>query len=265
MNILRKELKAGLKPFLFWSLGLFALVFAGLMKSAGTTADAEGLSAMVSAFPKIVLAVFGMLNVDVGTFPGFYAVLAQYVIVLAAVYGVHLGNSALSREAVDKTYEFVFTKPRSRSHILFQKLLAGFLFLVVFCFLNLVFSIMGASTLNMTETYTRLFAIYSLAALLVGFLFFGLGAMFAALSKTSETGAKLGNYAVMIGFCLSVVYDMLDGAGWLRILAPFRYFSTPDLFAFALSPWFVPLSLLIAAIALFVAFERFEKRDLNAV
>lgn len=265
MNIFRRELKAGRKAFLFWGLGLFVLVFAGVIKSTGSTADGESLAVLVRSFPRIVLAVFGMLDVDIGTFSGFYAVLGQYVVLLTAVYAMHLGSSAVSMEAVDKTYEFVFTKPRTRSYILRQKLLSGLLYLALYCGLNVLISVLAASTLDLGESHAGLFAMYSLASLLVGTVFFALGAMLSASARATEAGARMGNYAVLIAFCIGVMCDMLEGSGALRLLSPFRYFSTTDLLALRLDARYIALCFGLGAVAMAVAFLRFEKRDLSAV
>lgn len=264
MNIYRKECKRGLKPFLFWSLGLFVLVFAGMVKSTSATGDAGSLAALVASFPRIIMAVFGMADVDIGTFSGFYAVLAQYSIILTAVYAVHLGTNAVSAEAVDQTYEFVFTKPRSRSHILCMKLLASFSYLLAYCLLNFLFSALAATQLLLSEDYGYLFALYSLSSLLVGFLFFGLGTMLSAITSTAETGARLGNYALLFGYCLSVIYNMLENVQWLRWLVPFQYFRTYELLAGQINLLFAMLSIGLAAVSLLVAFHHFEKRDLTA-
>ena len=118
MNLFRREIKAGIKPFLLWTLGLFAFIFAGIVKSSAAMADGRFMTELIGKFPRIVIAVMGMANVDIANFGGFYAVLMQYVFVLTAVFAVYLGNNAVSRESIDKTYEFLFTKPRSRSFIL---------------------------------------------------------------------------------------------------------------------------------------------------
>lgn len=123
MNILKRELKAGFKPFLFWTIGLFVLVFVGLTKSTGLSSGGEGIMDLVNAFPKVVLAIMGMVGIELDTFGGFYSVLAQFALILTSVYAVWLGNSAVGKESVDKTYEFIFTKPRSRSFILNRKLI----------------------------------------------------------------------------------------------------------------------------------------------
>ena len=140
MNLFRKELKTGLKPFLFWTFGLFVLIFAGIVKSGAAMADGAFMTELIGKFPRIVIAVMGMANVDISNFGGFYAVLMQYVLLIAAVYATHLGSSAVSRESVDKTYEFLFTKPRSRSFILSRKLLAGLVFMTIYACLNFALS-----------------------------------------------------------------------------------------------------------------------------
>ena len=149
MNLLSKEIKSGLKPFLFWTLGLFMFVFAGIVKSSAAMADGQFMVDLISKFPRIVVAAMGMANVDISQFGGFYAVLMQYIFVLTAVYAAHLGSRAVSRESVDKTYEFLFTKPRSRSFILAYKLLAGLVFLTIYAALNFVFSTLAVKQLGL--------------------------------------------------------------------------------------------------------------------
>ena len=89
MNLIRKEFKFGLKPFLFWSFGLFAFVFAGIVKSSAAMADGQFMTDLISKFPRIVIAAMGMASVDISQFGGFYAVLMQYIFVLT-FHSLHL-------------------------------------------------------------------------------------------------------------------------------------------------------------------------------
>ena len=70
MNLFRRELKTGLKPFLFWALGLFALIFAGIVKSSGATANGAFMTQLLNRFPRIVLAVMGMALWSLATITG---------------------------------------------------------------------------------------------------------------------------------------------------------------------------------------------------
>jgi ABC-2 type transport system permease protein len=265
MNLFRREIKSGRKPFLLWTLGLFVFIFAGIVKSSAAMADGQFMTELISKFPRIVVAVMGMANVDISQFGGFYAVLMQYIFVLVAVYGAHLGNNAVSRESIDKTYEFLFTKPRSRAFILSRKLLSAMVYLTLFAALNLLFSVLAVQQLGLAGDYTAPFLRFSLAMWLVGIVFLSLAAMFAAWLTSAERGAKAGNLAVLTAYALAVVYDLVDNPGMLRLLTPFRYFLNSELIGGTVQPFYIGLCLVLSAAFLAVAFSRFERRDLGAL
>ncbi len=265
MNLFRKELKSGLKPFLFWTLGLLVFVFAGIVKSSAAMADGQFMTQFVNQFPRIVVVAMGMANVDISKFAGYYAVLMQYVFLLAAVYATHLGSSAVSRESVDKTYEFLFTKPRTRSFILARKLLAALLLMTLYACLNLMFSLLAVRQLSLAGDYTALFVRFSVAMWAIGLVFFSLAAMFSASLRVSERGARAGNLAILAAYALAVTYDMLEHPGVLRLLTPFRYFLNTEVLDSVLQPFYLGLCLVLAIVFLSVAFVRFERRDLGAV
>jgi len=265
MNLFRKEIKSGLKPFLFWTLGLFVFIFAGIVKSSAAMADGQFMTELISKFPQIVIAAMGMANVDISQFGGFYAVLMQYIFVLAAVYAAHLGSRAVSRESVDKTYEFLFTKPRSRSFILARKLLASLVFLTAYACLNLVFSLLAVKQLGLAGDYTALFVRFSISLWFVGLVFGTLAAMFAACFRVAEHGARAGNLAVVGTYALAVVYDLLENPGVLRLVTPFRYFLNTELVDGTVSLLHLLLCVVLSIIFLVITFRRFERRDLGAL
>lgn len=265
MRILKRELRAGLKTFLFWSLGLFVLVFIGVTKYTGIEAGGEGVYALINTMPKIVLAVFGMAGVDIGSLGGFYAVLVQYAILLTAVYAAWLGHTAVTKEAIDKTYEFLFTKPRSRSWFLSRKLLAGGIYMTAFSLLTLPFSASSIAILDIGETAAFSLLPFAAAIWLVGLTFFSLGAVFAAAVENAETGARLGNAAVLTAYAIGIAYDMTEAGGILRFFTPFRYFLPSELLGGQVDALFVALCIALSAIAFWLTFRLFEKRDLNAL
>ena len=265
MNLFRKELKTGLKPFRFWTLGLVMLIFAGIVKSSAAMADGAFMTELIGKFPRIVVAAMGMANVDISQFGGFYAVLMQYVFILTAVYATHLGNNAVSRESVDKTYEFLFTKPRSRSFILARKLLSALVLLTAYAALNALFSVLAVRQLDLSGDYTALFVRYSAAMWLVGAVFFSLSAMFAAAVSSAERGGRAGNLAVLGAYALTVTYDMLEKPGILRLFTPFRYFLNIDMIGGDFRLAYALLCCALSFMFLAVAFYRFERRDLGAL
>ncbi len=262
MNILKRELRAGIKPFILWTAGMFILVFIGIYKFQGVSAEGVDMSALLSQFPRPVLAVMGMAGVDISTLGGYVSVLFYYVLICAVIYSVHLGSSAVTRESVDKTYEFIFTKPVSRDRILAMKLLAGWIYLLVFCVLDVVFSIVAVSTLEASEAITGPIVLFALSIFLIASLFIALSALLAALVRQADKGSLCGNLAFLYAFVLGVVYDMLEHGGALRLISPFKYFRAPDLLDGRFDPLYTVISAALAAACLFGAFRLFKRRDL---
>lgn len=264
MNILKREIRAGLKTFIFWVIGLFVLVFAGLMKytAIGGTSDTAGINELLDKFPRIVLAVMGMAGADINTLGGYYTILAYYALVCAAIYAISLGTNAVSRESFDRTYEFVFTKPRSRSYILRMKLLAVWFYLFLFSILNYVFSVSAVSALGISEDLRIPMLLFSFEILLVGTVFFALSAFLSAAAKKADKGALLGNLCFLFAFMAGIVYDMFSDKNVLKIFSPLKYLNPVDLLDGKLDLLAVVVCVALILVLFWGAFKSFGKKDL---
>lgn len=262
MNIFKREQRAGLKIFLFWMIGMFLLCFVGIVKYQSYT-EAGSMEALVASFPRVVLAVMGVVDLDIGTLGGYTALLFYYVLICAVIYAVHLGAAAVSRESIDKTYEFVFTKPCSRARILGLKLASAYLYLFLFCISNGIFSMMAVAYLKTNENINPQILMFSLSVFLVGALFIALSAFFSSVAKRPDKGALYGNLAFLYAFMLGVVYNMLEKPGALKLIAPFNYFSPSDLLVEHLDPVYTAITLVLAAMLLYGTFAKFQRKDLT--
>lgn len=262
MNIFQREQRAGRKAFVLWLAGLFVLCFVGIIKYQSYTAS-DSMAELVAAFPRIALAVMGIVGIDIGTLSGYTALLFYYILICAVVYAVHLGSGAVSRESIDKTYEFVFTKPCSRSRVLGLKLASAYFYLFLFCVFNGIFSRMAVAYLKTSEDINRQILLFSLSVFLIGAFFVALSAFFAAAAKQPEKGTLYGNLAFLYAFILSVLYNMLEKPGLLKLIAPFNYFSPSDLIAGKFDPVYTAVTLLLAAVFLYGTFTVFQKKDLT--
>jgi ABC-2 type transport system permease protein len=262
MNIVMKEFRFGLKPFLFWLLGMSFLLVAGMTKYTAIEGGAD-ITAIFEQFPKIILAVLGMGGgVDITSLGGYYTVLMYYSFIVVILYSVYLGTSAVNRELIDKTYEFIFTKPRTRSFILMRKVMTGIGFLVVFCMMNIPLSFLGLSIIKTTGVDTGFVYTNTLALLFVGLVFFALGVFWSATLRNPERGATATNLCFLAGFIAGIIYDMYDEAAALQAISPLRFFTPQDLLDGRIDPIFAAGCLMAAGILMFFGFRRFERRDL---
>ncbi len=263
MNILKRELRAGFKPFIFWTIGLFVLVLIGVAKFQGVSAGGGDITVLMDQFPRPVLAVLGMVDVDISTLGGYASVLFYYVLICAVIFSVNVGSSAVTRESVDKTYEFIFTKPVTRGKILTMKLAAGWIYLFIFCALNAVFSLIAVATLKQAETITGPTLLYSLAIFLTASLFIALSAFLATMARQPDKGSLYGNLAFLYAFILGVIYDMLENGGPLRLISPFKYFLPADLLACKMDAVYTVITLLVTASFILGAAALLKKKDLT--
>lgn len=263
MNIFRQELKAGRKSFLFWMIGMFVLIFIGMFKYTGFQGDID-IMEIFDAFPKVVLAVFGMVGVDITTIGGYYSLLAYYSMLCAAIYAIHLGTNTVTRENVDKTYEFIFTKPRTRNYILQMKMLAGLLSLLKFSLGTYLFSLMAVSVVGEGETISYEVFLFTMAQVLIALMFFMIAALITSYTKNAEKGVRYSNLCFLLSFAFSMIYDMLENGGVLKMIAPFKYFISFDILEGQLNIMYVLLCLVISALCYFFALRCFAKKDFLA-
>jgi len=264
MNILKREFKMGFKPFILWGLGLFFLVFVGMMKytGIGDGANNSDITALMEKFPKVVLALMGVAGVDLTTLGGFYSVIAYYALICAIIYAIYLGNNAVSRETIDKTYEFLFTKPCSRESILINKLIAGEIFLMIFCLLNYIFSVMAISTLNFSENIQIQIVLFTFSIFLVSNIFFALSAFLSAAMKHSEKSSLYSNLCFLFVFILGIVFDMIENSKILKFFVPVKYFTSKEILEKHMSLTYVIICVLLTGIFSYGTFNKFSKKDL---
>lgn len=261
MNIFLREMRAGRRAFLFWMIGMLFLCFEVVMEF-GSYASGGAMEDLLAAFPRVVLAVMGIAGVNMATIRGCTAILFYYVLISAVVYAVILGAGVISRESVDRTHEFLFTRPRTRAHILAAKFAAAGASVALFSLMCAAFAYAAVGTLGDGEGATDVILACSLAVFLVSILFVALAAFLATAVQRPEKGSLLGNLAFLAAFVLGTVYNMLENPGALRLFSPLSYFPSGDLAAARVDPGYALLALTLTALFLFGTFRRFERRDL---
>ncbi len=261
MNIFRREMRAGRKAFFFWMIGMLVLCFE-VVTELSSYSSGGAMQELLAAFPRVVLAVMGIAGMDISAPAGYVTALFYYVLICQAVYAVILGAGVVSRELVDRTHEFLFTKPRGRGRILAAKLGAAGAYLALFSAMSAAFAYAAARTVDGGERAAGVIPACALAVFLIGLLFLALAAFLAALVRKPEKGALSGNIAFLAAFVLGTMYGMLEHPGALRLFSPFNYFPSSELAAARVDPRYALLVLALTALFLFGAFRRFARRDL---
>jgi len=262
MNVYRKEIRSNLRSLLFWGLGVLLFIAASMNKYSALAKDPSALG-IFTQLPMGLQAVFGVGHLDYTTAIGFFGMIFPYLILMAAIHASMLGAVILSKEERDKTTEFLYVKPATRSRILTAKLLASLTMVALFALITWAASVgmVRAFGEQADSTIARLI----LGMFLVQLLFLALGIAAAAVLKHPKAATGVTT-AIMLGtYILSVAIDVNGNINWLKVLTPFSYFDAKLIVGNneSLSLLYALLCLGLTGLLLLWAYRRFPKRDLK--
>lgn len=266
MNIFLRELRSYRKSLIIWSVAIFFMAISGMAKYEAYSSSGQSINDLVADMPKSMRAVLGFSDVDLSTLSGYYSILFIYILLMALVHAVMLGAGIIAKEECDKTAEFLFVKPVSRTKVITAKLMAAFTNIVIF---NLVSVI---SLISVMEKYNKHgedvngdVALTMVGMFILQLLFLSLGSAIAAVKRKPKSAASLGSGIMLLTYILSIAIDLNDKLKGLKYLTPFKYFEAKEvMFGDGLDIAFILLSAAMIVALCFVTYVFFKKRDLNA-
>ncbi|WHY77549.1 ABC transporter permease subunit [Neobacillus sp. WH10] len=264
MNIFLKELRSHRKSLIFWSIGVFLMVVSGMAKYDAYSSSGQSINDLVADLPKSLRAVLGFGAVDLSKISGYYAMLFLYLLLMATIHAAMLGATIIAKEERDKTFEFLFVKPVSRTTIITAKLMAAFVNIVIFNLVTYVSSIILIAKYNDGEAVNKDIAILMVGMFILQLLFMVIGSALAAVKKKPKTAASLATGILLLTYMLSIVIDLNEHIEGLKYLTPFKYFEAKNImFGGGLDIIFVVISAVLIALFSYVTYVFYQKRDLN--
>ncbi len=262
MNLLKYELKIKARPLLFWLIGMFSLVISGSMEFEGLAeTDSESMAVLLAYYPPIVLSLLGITEqIDFLSLGGYTWVLGYYVTVIAGFYAITLGSSVANREFIDKTYEFLFTKPRQRSYVLCMKILSAVFCLTLFSLATYTSNLFLMSPLDKSVDIGGILLLHAVATYVVSLIFFAVS-LFVSLLLKRDKASKVNFTLFLSAFILGGLIDVGENLGFLRVFTPLRYFVFADVESGNFPVGFLALSFGIIAMFLLFAFRIFSRKD----
>jgi len=265
MNIFVKELKSYRRSLIFWSIGVFLMVASGMAKYAAYSSSGQSINDLIADLPKSLKAVMGFGVVDLSKISGYYSLLYIYLLLMATIHAVMLGASIIAKEERDKTAEFLFVKPVSRTKIITAKLLAAFTNIVIFNLVTLISSITLIEKYNSAgESVNGEIVLTQVGMFILQVLFLVIGSALAAVKKKPKPAPSLATGILLLTYMLSIVIDLNETIEGLKYLTPFKYFDAKNvMLGTGLEPKFIVISVIITALLLVATFTFYKKRDLN--
>lgn len=266
MNVFRFELRRAWVGAAVWTLALIGLL-SGLITAAlpAFLESRTGVENMLANFPPAFTAAFGMQMDNLFSFAGFYAFGFLYYSLFGAIMAASIGLDLFSREKRDKCMDFLLTKPRARSRVFCEKLLAA---LVLILASNALFI---AASLALYYAYApaplmpERALLAASALLLTELVFLAIGSFAAVLARKVRSVSGTATAIGFGGFILSALHSILE-EDKLRYVTPNKYFDAAKAFFdgafepnYALAGAVLTLGLIVAA------YVRYTRADIPAL
>ncbi len=261
MTLLKHELRQGKTSLLLWTaivafmLAVCVLIYPEMESQmnmiSGMFSDMGGFS-----------AAFGMDKLNFGEFMGFFGVECGNILGLGgAFFSALLGIQALAKEEKDGTAEFLLTHPVSRFRILFQKLSAIFLQLLLFHAAVILITVLSVAVIGEKpdlKAFSLLFLAYFLLELEIAAICFGI----SACMKNGGAGLGLGIAALF--YFLNIIANLTDAARSLKYITPFGYTESADIIAGGtINLRYLAVGIGFAILGIGIGFLRYGRKDIQ--
>ena len=264
MNVFIREMIANRKSLITWSIAMVLLIASGMTEYTGLSASGESVNDLMTQMPKSIQAMMGVGTFDLSTASGYYGILFIYLALMATIHAVMLGANIIAKEERDKTAEFLFVKPASRTRIITAKLTTALANILIFNIVTLVSSILLVQKYGKGEEVSGDIAILMIGLFILQLMFMFLGTAIASVSKNPNRATSLATATLLLTFMLSVVIDINEKLAGLKYLTPFKYYEAKDLmFGEGFDTIYVTLSMIIITAFCAITYTAYKKRDLN--
>lgn len=264
MNIFRREMRAHRNGLTGWSIAMVLLVVSGMAKFSVLGIGGQSANELFKAFPRPVQAILGVQGLNLTTVIGYFGVLYLYMQLTVAVHAAMLGAEIISKEERDKTSEFLFQKPVTRARVITQKLLAGFVNIVILNLVSTIISVLIVAIFAKNYSNDTLIIILMAGLFVTQLLFFSLGASLAGYFKNPKLPPIIATAILLATYIIWVVIDLSSKLELLKYVTPFKYFDASAIIKTGyLNPFYVGLSVVIIIVFIAMTYLTFNKRDLK--
>jgi ABC-2 type transport system permease protein len=266
MNVFRFELRRAWLSASVWTLVILALLIGLIVGAMPAFIDSRAdVEAMLGSFPPAFAAAFGLQLDNLFSFGGFFSFGFLYYSLFGAIMVSVIGLDLFSREKREKCMDFLLTKPRTRSRLFFEKLLAAMTLILLSnaLFICAALSLYRAYALSPLLLGNALLASSSL--LLTELVLFSVAMFTAVFAKKIRSVSGTATAIGFAGFLLSALHSLLEEEK-LRYITPFKYFEAGKAFfdgafeaKYAITGAAVTLVLMLAA------YIRYTRADIPAL
>lgn len=261
MILMKHELRQGWKTLAIWtvSIGFFVAICVFLYPEM--KGQMEGINEMFASMGAFT-AAFGMDELNFGTFLGFYSVECGNILGLGGAFFASMtAVNMLAKEEKDRTAEFLLAHPIGRIRIIFEKLVAVLIQMILLNAIVFVLAIVSIVLSGETIPWKEiglLHTSYFLVQLELAGVCFGI----SAFLRRSGLGIGFGLATVM--YFLNIVANISEKAEFLKYITPFGYADGANIVEkAALDRKLILPGMVCAVLVILVGFCKYARKDIH--
>jgi ABC-2 type transport system permease protein len=262
MNIFLRELRAGLKSLLIWSVVMVLLILVGTAKFSAYYNNPSMLE-VLNAMPKAIVDAMSLNAFNLTTLSGFFGLMFIYFGLLGGIAAAMWASDSVSKEERDKTVEFSLVLPVSRGRVITAKALAALVYSIVFVLVTWVGSIVAAQSYKPDQAFYKFLALEMEAMFVIELIFLAVGLLLGCAMKRYKLSGSTAIAIILVTYFLSVMSGMQSSLAFLRYFSPFKYFDSATFFTRGrLDGGYLLLSAAIIVVCVAAAYWIYNRRDL---
>lgn len=270
MNIFKFEFKRNIKSLIYWSIGTSAIIvfFMALFPNMKDMGMQELVGAKLDSLPPAILETFNFSSTtDFSNINDFLGYCLQYIAMACGIYGAMLGVNSIIEEESEGTIEFLYSKPVSRSKILWSKISSR---VVYFCIFIIV---IGASTIgisiavkpNEVNTMDLMMNIKSvfIGMAFLGYIFMAIGIAISTILKKGKMATSLGVSLFFMTYIIGIISKLKEEFSFIKYVSPYEWVIPSNIIKDGFELKFVLIGFLLIIISLISASVIYKKKDMN--
>jgi len=264
MNLFFRELAANKRSTFIWIISLSALVCVFMLMYPAFSKDVDVSRQIIANLPPGLRKAFELSTQSFFTIYGFFAYLLTFVTLAGSIQAMSLSVSALAKENINKTADFLLTKPISRFKIVSSKLTAVVCLILI---TNVIFSLVALITAKLTSTdafSSRTFLLISGVLLLVQLFFVALGFMMSVLIPKIKSAIAVA-LPTVFAFFITGMLGAIIGNDNVKYLSPFKFYDHNYIIDHNMYELkFLIIEVVFVIIAVLISFVIYIRKDINA-
>ena len=260
--VLAQALRDRRRSMVWWSLGVAAYVVL-IISVFPTVRDASGIKELMDQYPKSVLAMMGVADIDLTSGAGYLsAELFGFMIPLfVLVLTIGTGASAIGGAEDRGSLDLLLSHPVRRRTVLLQNAALVAIEALVLGGVVAVLLLVADPIVDLRLSRTNLIGTI-LGAVLLGILLGWLSLVVGAGTGSRATAIGATSAVAAVAYLGSTLPELVDGLGPVRWFSPFWYATSGSPLATGFDWWHALVLAGASAVVLVVGVVLFDRRAL---